>query len=216
MKASIYVSLLLISLACFRRADAQLTIFGGPQQNTAHYKIQDVEQETESKYGFMAGAGIKAQMEGPVYFAPLMYYSQKGYKVTYTGSAFPPHPDALNNDVTLHTVELAPLFQVNFSSQPSYMFVRFGPSFAFNVSGKETFDSTGNKPISRDMVFSFGDYSHATVAMNAHLGFQHQSGLTLFAHYGHGLSSLNNADGGPKIFHRSLGLSLGWKLGRKK
>jgi hypothetical protein len=216
MRASIHTILLFITISCFNKVNAQLTIFGGPQQNTAKYTILDKEQETETKFGYMAGIGLKKWVEGPFYFSPMLYYSLKGYKVTYNASAFPPHPDALNNDVTLHTIELAPLFQLNMSSQPSYMFARLGPSFAFNIAGTETFDTTGNKPTTKDMVFSFGDYSHATIAVNAHLGYQHKGGLTIFAHYTHARTSLNNADHGPVIYHRSLGLSLGWKLGKKQ
>jgi hypothetical protein len=215
MKANYYTFVLLITLACSSHAAGQLTIFAGSQQNNAEYIIARRDQETEAKIGFMAGVGFKKQVEGPFYFSPMLYYSQKGYKVTYNASAFPPHPDALNNDVTLHTIELSPLFQLDMSSKPSYMFVRFGPSFVANVSGKETFDTIGGKPTTRNMVFSFGDYSHGTIAFTGVLGYQHKGGLTIFAHYSHGTSNLNNADYGPVIYHRTLGLSLGWKLGKK-
>jgi len=215
MKPVLFFTLLLAFGMGFLKADAQLSIYAGPQLTSAKYFIRDVKQATESKTGFMAGVGLKSFLEGPVYFSPMLYFSRKGYKVTFDRPAFPPDSGAVNNDVTVNTIELAPLVQINFSKKSSYLFLRVGPSFDFNISGHEEFDSLSGKHISRDMKFSFGDYSYATVSVNAQLGFQHRSGFVLFAHYGYGLGSLNNADYGPRIYHRVAGISLGWKLGKK-
>lgn len=209
---------LLIAAFLFFTASAysQLTVFAGPQLRWAKYAIRGADQKTESKMGFMAGVGLKTQVEGPVYFAPQLYYSQKGYKVTFDRPAFPPDSAAKNNDVTVHAIELAPLIQVNFSHGASYGFFRVGPAFDVAVSGTEAFDSTGNKRISRNMKFDFGNYSIVTINGNVQLGYQHQSGLVVVAQYSHGMTSLNNADYGPTIFHRLLGISVGWKFGQKR
>jgi hypothetical protein len=204
-----------ICLAGFKNAKAQLTVFAGPQISSAKYTIRGTSQPTENEQGFMGGVGLRSLIEGPVYFSPMLYYSKKGYDVTFNKPAFPPDSAALKNKTSIHTIELAPLVQINFSKKASYLFVRFGPSFDVNLSGTEQFDSTGNKRINRDMVFSFGDYSYVTTSVNAHFGFQHKSGFTIFAHYTHGVGSLNNADYGPGIFHRVAGVSVGWKLGKK-
>ncbi len=164
----------------------------------------------------MAGVGLKTLIEGPVYFSPMLFFSRKGYKVNFNRPAFPPDTGAINNNTSINTIELAPLIQINLSKSSSYAFLRLGPSFDFNLSGRETFDSTNNKQISRDMAFDFGTYSHATISMNGQLGYQHQSGFTLFAFVNFGVSSLNNADYGPQIFHRVYGAALGWKLGKKQ
>ena len=208
----------LLLLFCFAllRSGAQLTVFAGPQISTAKYQIGGVDQSTESKTGFNAGVSFKTLLEGPVYFSPAFYYSQKGYKVTFNKAAFPPYSAAKNNNTTIHTIEVAPLAQINFSKGSSYAFVRFGPSADFAISGREAFDSSNNKRISRDMVFSFGDYSYVTLSANIQLGFQHKSGLVIFAQYQHGLTNLNNADYGPTIFHRVAGVSIGYKFGKKR
>src|SRR5829696_1370800 len=177
MKPGIFSFLLLLCLFSFSKTKAQLTVFGGPQITSAKYSIRDADQKTESKTGFMAGVGLKSWIEGPVYFSPMLYFSRKGYKVTFDRPAFPPDSGAVNNNTSINTIELAPIIQINFSKKASYAFLRLGPSFDFNISGHEEFDSTTNKHISRDMAFSFGDYSHATVILNAHLGFQHVSGF---------------------------------------
>lgn len=216
MKYNFSFSLFILSLLFYQDADAQLTVFGGPQISSASYTINQVAQPTKFKTGFMAGVGLRSLLEGPVYFAPLLYYSKKGYDVTFNQRAFPPDSAAKNNSTSINTIELAPLVQINFSKKPSYLFVRFGPAIDFALSGKETFDSTNNKRVSQNMVFDFAAYSYATTSGILQLGYQHKSGLTIFAHYALGLGSLNNADGGPVIRHRVAGISAGWQIGKKR
>lgn len=197
------------------RTTAQVTVFAGPQLTSARYRIDGIEQPTNSKTGFAGGVGLRSSLEGPVYFTPLIYYSKKGYEVVFNQRAFPPDTAARNNNTSLHTIEVAPLVQINFSKKASYFFMRIGPSFDVAVSGTERFDSAANKRVTRKMVFDFGGYSYITTSVNAHLGFQHQNGLSFFAHYGYGIGSLNNADNGPKIYHRVAGVMVGWRLGKK-
>ncbi|HUC80684.1 MAG TPA: outer membrane beta-barrel protein [Flavisolibacter sp.] len=216
MKSIIAAASFLLFIFSSFSSNAQVTIFAGPQMTSAQYGIRGANQETSYKTGFMGGVGLKAFLEGPVYFSPMLFFSRKGYDVTFDRPNFPPDSGAVNNSVVVNTIELAPLLQINFSNKESYGFVRFGPSFDFNLSGRETFDSTSGRRISRDMKFSFGDYSYATVSMNVQTGFQHRSGFTAFVFINAALSSLNNADYGPKIFHRVGGVALGWTLGKKK
>jgi hypothetical protein len=216
MKTTLRTTAFLLCLLNLSSLRAQLTVFAGPQVTTAKYRIQDVSQKTEHKQGFAAGIGLKSLIEGPVYFSPLLFYTQKGYKVKFNRPAAPPDSGAVNNNATLHAVELAPLIQINFSKGASYPFLRIGPSFDINLSGTETFDSSNGKRKTRDMPFSFGDYGFVTVALNGQVGFQHKNGLSLFAYYNYGVSSLNNADNGPAIFHRVAGVAAGWRFGRKR
>lgn len=217
MRLRIYSSLLIgFCLCVIAEAKAQFTIFAGPQISSAAYTIRGAKQSTEYKQGLVAGVGFKTLFEGPLYFAPSLSFTRKGYKVKFDRPAFPPDSAALNNNVSISTLELAPLFQINFSKRATYTFFRFGPAFDFNLSGKEEFDTTGNKKVTRNMVFSFGDYSYATLSLNGQIGLQHESGFTVFAHFVYGLSSLNNADLGPQIYNREAGIAIGWRLGKKR
>lgn len=216
MKTALRPYLLFFCLLFLFRAHAQLTVFAGPQITSAKYLIRNVDQPTSSKQGFVAGVGLKSLIEGPAYFTPMLFFTQKGYKVTFNQAAYPPDSGAKNNNTTMRAIELAPLVQFNLSKSPSYFFLRLGPSADFNISGSESFDSTGNKHKTQKMLFDFGGYSYVTLSANVHLGFQHQSGFTAFAFYQYGLSSLNNADYGPEIYHRIGGIAVGYKFGKKK
>lgn len=196
------------------KAQVKIAAFAGAQATSAHYVINDASQPHDYKLGVMAGLGAKVPFDGNLFFFPAIYYSLKGYKVTFNSPSFPPTEVARNNNTTIHTIEIAPLFQVDFSKKPNHAFVRFGPSVDYAVSGTETFDtaSTGGQSgaVKRPMVFSFGDYGRYTAAGNLHLGYETSKGFMVFAYYGLGIGSMNNADNGPRILHRIAGLSLGW------
>jgi len=210
--------LLVLFIAVPAAAQVELAVFGGVQSTSARYTVRENRQPVSSKWGFTAGAALKVPFEGALYFFPSAYFSLKGYRVTLNDPAFPPTEFAVNNNTTLKTLEVAPLFQVDLSRKASHFFVRFGPAVDFAFSGRETFDTIGaggtRGTVSRDMVFSFGDYGRITGSANFHLGYEMARGFMVFAHYTYGLGSLNNHDYGPRIKHMIIGLSLGWKFGR--
>ena len=189
-----------------------LGVFAGPQMTTAKYKIDDARQDASFQTGFQAGAAIKVPFENNLYFSPAIYYSQKGYKVRFSKPAFPPDILAKNNETTLHTMEIVPMLQYDFNKKPSHFFVKLGPAIDFAFSGREKFERKDGKTIARPMTFSFTDYGRFTAQAILHLGYETSKGLFVFAHYGEGLGSLNNADGGPRIKHRIAGISFGWNF----
>jgi hypothetical protein len=198
-------------------AQVQFACFAGGQVTSARYLVNDIKQPTKYKPGTMAGVAVKVEFDNQLYFFPSVYYMLKGYKVTLNNPAFPPSELAKSNDVTLHTIEVAPLLQYDFNKKLSHFFVRFGPSVDYGYYGREhvgTVDSSGTRStIYRQMVFDFTEYGHFTAQANLHFGYETGKGLMMFAFYEHGFGSMNNHDGGPKIFHRIIGLSAGWLFG---
>lgn len=193
-------------------------IFGGPQLTSAKYKVAEIKQPVSFKPGIQLGATIKVPFENNLYFGPAIYYSTKGYKVTLNKPAFPPTEFAKNNETTIHTIEIVPMLHYDFSAKPAHFFVKLGPAIDFAFSGREKFELMDGKLIKRAMAFSFTEYGRITAQAILHVGYQSSKGIIVFAHYGEGLGSLNNADGGPRIKHRIAGISFGWffrkKLGR--
>ena len=173
--------------------------------------MNEKKQPTAFKPGFQLGATIKIPFENQLYFGPAVYYSMKGYKVTLNDPSFPPTEVATNNETTLHTLEIAPLLHFDFSNQPSHFFIKLGPAIDFAFSGKEKFDTIGGTAsVERSMRFAYTEYGRVTAQAILHLGFKSEKGYFVFAHYAEGLGGLNNADGGPTIKHRIVGLSFGW------
>jgi len=213
-RSTITIGALLI--ANFILGQNKLYVFAGPQATAARYTILNQKQEMKLKWGYQAGINMKTQFEGPIYFAPAAFYSLKGYDVTFTEFREPPGVDAINNNTTIHTFELAPLLQFDLSKSPSHAFIKAGPSLDFQLFGKETFDLNNGSSVSRDMKFSFEDYGHFSANMLLQLGYETGSGFLIFGQYTHGMASINNHDGGPKIRNRAYGISLGWLINKKK
>ncbi len=203
------------SSLCFSQINS-FGVFAGPQTTTASYKVRDIKQETENKYGLQAGVTWKIPFENKLYFAPAFYYTMKGYKVALKDSAYPPGADAISNDVTVHAIEIAPLFNIDLSPDPGHFFIKFGPAIDVIFKGREKVGLKTGNTVNRDMKFTFGDYGRITSAAIVHFGYQHENGFFIFGHYAHGLGSMNNADFGPAIRHRVAGVSLAKYLRRGK
>lgn len=218
MNSRFFILPLIFFLSIKGNAQVQFAFFAGAQATSAYYKVNGIQQPTQFKRGYMGGVAVKVEFDNQLYFFPSIYYNLKGYKVTLNNSAFPPGEFAVNNDVTVQTVEIAPLFQVDLNKKPSHLFFRFGASVDYAFSGREKFDTVSlpgvRASIDRSMVFDFTEYGRFTAQANLHFGYETGKGLMVFAFYQHGFGSMNNADGGPKIFHRIIGLSLGWLFGR--
>ncbi|HEU4473129.1 MAG TPA: outer membrane beta-barrel protein [Flavisolibacter sp.] len=216
------LAFLFLAILAFSLAEAQVrwAVFGGPLATSAKYTVGGIRQPADFKPGAMAGVGLKVDFDNQLYFFPAVYYSLKGYKVTLNNPSFPPTEYAKNNNTTIHTLEINPMFHIDLSRQPSHFFVRFGPAVDFAFSGTERFDTVSRAGVSatveRPMVFSFGDYGRISASGNLHLGYQSKSGFMIFGFYAHGIGSMNNADYGPRILHRIVGVSLGWLFPYKK
>lgn len=214
MKKIIIAFILIISVLNVN--SQEFGVFAGPQMTSAKYTVQDVQQKDDSKYGFQLGAMMKVPFEGNFYFAPMAFYSMKGYKVKFDRFAYPPDVDAIDNNVTLHTFELAALLQFDLGKNPSHFFIKAGPSLDFQLFGKEKFNLNGGSAVNRNIPFSPADYGHFSANALAHFGYETASGFTIFAQYTYGLASINNKDLGPRISHRAFGISIGKYFNRKK
>ena len=214
MKKIIFIAVLLIS-SVFCYAQVEVVIFGGPQISTAKYTVNGKKQSTTNKYAIQFGTNLKIPFENKLYFSPAAFYSLKGYKVKLNQPSFLPDTSAIDNNATIHTFEIAALLQYDFSTRPKHFFVKFGPSLDFQLSGKEKFNRSNNTQADQKMVFNFEKYGRYGANMLLQLGYETSKGFLISGQYTHGIGSINNADFGPRIWHRVFGISFGKYLGKK-
>ena len=210
------LAVLVLLTASFAHSQVAIGFFAGPQATTSKYLINNEEQKTEFKYGFQAGMNMKIPFENRLFFTPAIFYSMKGYKVKYTQFLFPPSVTAVDNNTSMHTVELAALLQYDFGTGPGNFYIKVGPSLDFQLFGKESFRLMDGETVNRNIRYSYTEYGRYAANMLMQAGFETAGGLMIFGQYSHGMGSLNNADNGPKIKHRVYGLSIGHYLNRKK
>jgi hypothetical protein len=204
----------LVILLAFR-SQSQI-VFGfsaGPQTTSARYTIQNVKQSTDSKYGFHAGVNSKIFFDNQLFFSPAISYSLTGFKVSFDRPSYPPDLLAKDNNTTLHQVDVDLLLQYDFSKKPSHFFVKAGPSLGYIFMGREHFSLLTGEKVDRSMKFGitsmYGSYLGSLVG---DCGYETKKGFFIYAHYIHGLTNMSNADGGPQIINRNIGLTLGFYL----
>jgi hypothetical protein len=197
-------------------AQVDIGFFAGPQMSTARFSVAGVKQSTSSKYGFHLGTTLKIPFENRLNFAPSVFYSLKGYDVTLKQPSLLPDTSAINNSTTIHTAEIAALFQYDFKMTGNRFFIRFGPSIDVQLSGKEKFNRKNGTTVDRGMTFSYTRYGRFGANVITALGYEMTNGVFFTAQYIHGIGSVANADYGPNIHHRVYGLSVGKYFIHKK
>ncbi len=207
-KSSVFLTLFVLFTFS---VNAQFSIFAGPQITTAYYRVQGKNQETKSKPGFHLGLRAKIPFETNLYFVPSVSYSMKGYKVTLTQHVSPPDANAINNNATIHAIDLAPFLQFDFSPEANHFYLRGGPMIDVIFAGNEKYDRTDGISVDRPMKFSMVDYGRFTSNAVGEFGYE-TSKMFISAHVVFGLGSLNNADFGPRIKNRVFGISIGKAL----
>jgi hypothetical protein len=215
MKKTTLLSVL-ITLNFICSGQSRFGIFGGPQTTFANYSIDGVKQSIQHKQGFQAGFGWNIPFDNQLFFAPACFYSLKGYKVKFNRFSYPPDTAAIDNNTTIHTVELAFLLQFDMSNEPGHLFLKSGITLDGQLSGKEKFNLKTGGSVNRKMVFSFGEYGYVGANLLVQFGFETKAGFMIFGQYTHGIASINNADGGPQIKHRAFGISIGKYFNKKK
>jgi hypothetical protein len=204
--------LFLIGFICVAHisiAQTRFALFAGANATTSSYSVRGAKQTTDIKPGFILGASYKIEFEKNLYFSPAAFYSLKGYKVTLNQAAYPPGTEVIKNNVTVHSIEIAPLLQYDFSSRPTHFFIKLGPCFEMQLYGKEKMLLISGATVSSRMKYGFAEYGRYSASALLQFGYQLNRNVFVQAYYAHGLSNLNNADHGPDIKYRSGGLSVG-------
>lgn len=217
----LFIQTLIILICCTRVIGQDKTkffVFAGPQASTARYYLDGQEQKTSFKFGGMAGVGAKIFFDHNLYFAPAVFYSLKGYKAKFNRFSASPNINAIENNTTIHTAELALLLQYDFKkdNNSDHFFIKLGPSFDFHLFGREKMlikENNTTKTVKQSMPFGFVDYGRYGINAIVNAGYETTSGWLLYAQYGLGLSDMNNLDGGPFINHRAGSITIGKYLG---
>jgi hypothetical protein len=190
-------------------AQTGFALIGGMQAVSVNYKVRDIKQTTSFKPGFIIGASYKIEFEKNIFFSPAVFYSYKGYKVTLDQSAYPPDVEAIKNNVAVHTLELAPMLEYDFSLSAKHFFIKAGPSLDIQLHGKEKVTLINETTVSRTMKYGFAEYGRYAGSVILQFGYKFSKDCFVQAYYSHGLANLNNADNGPNIKYRIAGMSFG-------
>ena len=188
----------------------------GPQATGVKYIVDHKKQESSMKLGINAGLQVKIPLEGRLYFAPSIMYNLRGYKVKYSAPPDLPNPEAIDNNTSFHTIELAFLLQHDFKMAPGHFFIRFGPSLDFALFGHEKYNTQTNGLVERAMPFGFAYYGHYLASAIVHFGYEFKNKWYMYGHYNYSIGTMSNVDNGDYIGNRAVGISIGYYFRKSK
>jgi hypothetical protein len=122
------IAISLVLFLSFTTLRSQITwnIFAGPQATSSKYTVPMPnktyeKQESSFKFGLQAGVGIKVPFDVKLFFSPAVFYSMKGFKIDeFKHSPVFPASEAKDQNFTMHTFEIAPMLQYDFSESPGH------------------------------------------------------------------------------------------------
>ena len=191
-------------------------LVGGAQLGGVRYELLHQPQAQERFLAPMLGEQLKVPFDVNLYFVPALRYQLRGYDVRLSIPNSLPDPDAVDNSIRLHGLEVAFLLQYDFGKGPSHAFFRGGPSLDAHLFGKERFTKANGEIVERTISFARGNYGKYTANLLAEFGWEMRTGWFVYGQYTYGATSMSNRDYGPSIKLRSFGISLGKYLNGKK
>ncbi|HEX6849438.1 MAG TPA: porin family protein [Chitinophagaceae bacterium] len=193
---------------------AQNTRFGftaGTSIANYKYEYAGIKISGDAKVGISAGILVDIPVGGQFSIQPALNFLQKGSTYEDLGEK------AITN---VNCLEIPVNILYNASSGSGSFFVGAGPSFAFNMSGKEKYDD-GTGEIEEDLSFGSDqdndDMKSLDAGANFLAGYRLANGLFFSAGYNVGLSNLSLfPDDDESIKSNYFSFKIGFMLGGKK
>lgn len=162
-------------------------------------------------HGGYAGAMLKIPFDNRLFFVPQIDVSYRGMKT-----------DSLQRNqyssITEFHLRVQPLLQLNFKhpqEKVNTLFVEFGPSVGFGLTGKQTKQDANNNSIKGKLKYGFTNYGRYDANWHTGIGYETTNGLRILLEYAHGLGNMINTDDGPILKYRNISLGVGYWFGKK-
>lgn len=187
-----------------------LGIKGGYNYSLSTYTTNK-KLPVKAVHGGYAGIMLKIPFENRLFFAPQIDVSYRGMQT-----------DSLQKDVYSSIKEfhlrVQPLLQLNFKhpeTKSNTLFVQFGPSIGFGMTGRQIKQDNANTPVSAPLRYGFKYYGRYDANWHTGIGYETTKGLRFLLEYAHGLGDMINTDNGPSLKYRNISIGIGYWLGKK-
>ena len=213
MKKLIALIAFLISLSIFSKAQDMghvlLGVKGGYNYSLSKY-ITNKSLPVKAVHGGYAGLMLKIPFDNRLFFVPQMDVSYRGMQT-----------DSLQKNVYSSIKEfhlrVQPLLQLNFKhpeSKSNTLFVQFGPSIGFGITGRQIKQDNANTPVSAKLRYGFKNYGRYDANWHTGIGYETTKGVRFLLEYAHGLGDMINTDDGPSLKYRNISIGIGYWLGK--
>ncbi|WP_336517524.1 porin family protein [Pollutibacter soli] len=199
--------LVLVLVTSVSAASAQLRVGLKAGANATTAKVIATDGSRPSvpySGGYHVGAELKVLLEGQLYFVPQVQYSHKVFAIEYN------NVDTSVNTLKMNYLEIPLLFEWKKSFYKSGIFVQFGPSMSFVLSGKE--EITGKEEMNKPMKIASTAYGRAEANAVINVGYQFGRSFQFTIGYVYGMGTIVDNDNGPVIKPRMFTASVHYFL----
>lgn len=168
--------------------------------------------ETKAVHGGYIGAMMKIPFENRLHFSPQI-------DINYRGMQTDSLPKNTYSKVKEFQVRVLPLVQIDFKhpdEKANTMFVQFGPSVGFGITGDQTKQDAAGVPANTKLKYGFQAYGQFDASWHLGIGYETTGGLRLLVDYGYGLSNMINTEFGPNLKYQTVSAGIGYWFGKKK
>ena len=209
MKKLFFLATILTAVNSFAQK-SQFGFTGGLTSSNYKMKMSGTTVSATSRVGFTLGIVSNFNLGNSFTIQPAINWVQKGTQQKEISPS-----GTMKSTLTTNHIEVP----VNLVYNSAGFFIGAGPSFAFGISGKSTFEGLGQKTEEK---VSYGSSDNDNLkgfdfGFNALAGYKFKSGLSVAANYNLGLSNLisgSNSDGSLRSLYG--GIRLGYWLRSKK
>lgn len=204
-------TLLLLSVANAQDlTDIKFGLKGGYLLNFSSF-ITNKKLPVNPVHGGFAGVMMKIPFDNRLSFTPHVDFCYRG---TQTDSLQPNQFSSVKE----FQMRIMPLLQIDFKhpdEKANSLFVHFGPSVEFGISGKQVKQDAANTKLNENLKYGYQRYGRYDASWRTGIGYETTNGLRLLLEYAHGLGNMINTEGGGTIKYRAISLGIGYWLGKK-
>jgi len=210
-----FTFLTLISFASYSQ-DIRFGFQAGTAIASQKAKSSGINISSDSKFSVTAGLLADIPVTGAVSFQPALNFTQKGSKMNITQDGF-----SVKSTQTLNYLELPLNVLYNGTAGSGKFFGGLGPVLSYGLSGKSTYEESGEPKVSEDVKFGSNKdedhYKPFELGGNILAGYEFSNGVFVAASYFAGLSNIavDNSDN-TSVKNNYFGIRLGYKLAGKK
>lgn len=166
--------------------------------------------KTTPQHGGYIGVMLKIPFENRLHFAPqfdLNYRSMEAktlVKNTYS-------------KITEIQARILTLVQIDFkkpTQKENTLFVHFGPSLGFGLSGNQTKQDDATTPVSGKLKYSFSQYGRYDASWHTGFGYESTKGFRFVIDYAYGLGNMINTDEAPKLKFQAISAGIAYWFGK--
>lgn len=168
--------------------------------------------KTKAVHGGYVGAMMKIPFENRLHFTPQI-------DINYRGMQADSLPKNQFSKVKEFQVRVMPLVQIDLKhpdEKANTVFVQFGPSLGFGISGDQTKQDAAGVPTSARLKYGFQAYGQFDANWHTGIGYETTNGLRLLVDYAYGLSNMINTEFGPVLKYHTISAGVGYWFAKKK